>query len=84
MPTAEERASIRTMCRQLRKLLAAQESPDGMAILQDVGNIESETLMASGDELQDVKESLNQLLRTLRERGTITSENWKEFFGEPE
>jgi hypothetical protein len=83
-PTAQERASIRTMCWQLRKLLLA-EKPDGfMAIFQDIGNIEVEVLIASGDQLQDVKRSRNDLLRSLRKFGIINPQNWGEFFGEPE
>ena len=72
------------MCWQLRKLLLA-EKPDGfMAIFQDIGNIEVEVLIASGDQLQDVKRSRNDLLRSLRKFGIINPQNWGEFFGEPE
>ena len=72
------------MCWQLRKLLLAGK-PDGfMAIFQDIGNIEAEVLIASGDQLQDVKRSLNDLLRSLRKLGIINPQNWGEFFGEPE
>jgi|HubBroStandDraft_6_1064221.scaffolds.fasta_scaffold48796_2 hypothetical protein len=51
---------------------------------QDIGNIEVEVLIASGDQLQDVKRSRNDLLRSLRKFGIINPQNWGEFFGEPE
>jgi hypothetical protein len=72
------------MCRQLRRLLAAEKPPGLMVFLQDVGNIEADALMAFGDEFQDVRRCLNELLRSLRETGVINAQNWKEFFGETE
>jgi len=72
------------MCGQPRKLLAEERPPDTMTILQDVGNIEADTLTALGDDFQEVNRSLNELLRCLRGLGIINTTNWRKFFGEPE
>jgi len=79
---AQERTAVRTTCDQLRKLLAAEKPPDVSGILQDVGNIEADALTALGDDFQEVKRSLEELLRCLRGLGIITPKNWEEFFGE--
>ena len=81
---SQERARVRLMCGQLRRLLAAERPPGLMAFLQDVGNIEADALIAIGDELQDVKQCLSDLLQSLRATGVINPQNWEEFFGEPE
>ena len=53
-----------------------------MAILQDVGNIESDALVTTGDDFHETEQSFNELLQSLRALGIINLRNWTEFFGE--
>lgn len=53
-----------------------------LAILQEVGSLECEALVATGIEFQAVRLSLQTLLRRLRDQGIITPERWEEFFGD--
>lgn len=82
--STEQRNNLREMCASLRKLLASERPAGMMAILQEVGGIEGEAFVATGIEFQAVRESLQILLRRLRDQGIITADGWKEFFGEVE
>jgi hypothetical protein len=55
-----------------------------LAILQEVGSIECDALVATGVQFQAVRLSLQTLPRRLRDQGIITPERWEEFFGEGE
>ncbi len=83
-PSPQERRRIRIICESLRKLLAAENPAGLMAILQDIGDIECDALIATDDELQAVRRSLNELLQTLMGQGIINLRSWAEFIGEPE
>jgi len=72
------------MRESLRKLLAAEKPAALMAILQDIANIECNALIATDDEFQAVRRSLNELLQALMGQGIINPRNWAEFIGEPE
>lgn len=84
MTDAEQRATIRKECESLRKLLNSVRPVDWHAILQDVGKIEADALVATGDEFQAVRQSVHNLQGRLKHRGIITPQNWEEFFDEPE
>jgi len=83
-PSPQERRRVRVMCENLRRLLRAEKPAGLMAILQDVGDIECDALTASDEEFQAVRQSLNELLQSLRGQGIINLRTWAEFFGEPE
>lgn len=82
--SAEQRNNLREMCTSLRKLLASERPAGTMAILQEVGRIECDALVATGIEFQAARESLRIQLRRLRDQGIITADRWEEFFGEAE
>jgi len=70
------------MCEKVRKLLNSVR-PDGrLAILQDVGAIESEALIASSHELPATRATLHRLMRQLKDTGIIDAPRWREFFGD--
>ena len=74
-----KRDSIRETCDRLRRVLASRK-PDGiLAILQEVGTIECDVVIADSDELQAVEEELNGLVIRLIEQGIIDAERWTEF-----
>ena len=74
-----KRDSIRETCDRLRRVLSSRE-PDGiLAILQEVGTIECDAVMANRDELQAVEEKLDGLMIRLIEKGSIDAERWTEF-----
>ena len=74
-----KRDSIRETCDRLRRVLASRK-PDGiLAILQEVGTIECDVVVANSDELQAVEEELNGLVIRLIEQGIIDAERWTEF-----
>src|SRR6516162_3343397 len=76
-----KRDSIRETCDRLRRLLTSRK-PDGiLAILQEVGTIECDAVIANSGELQAVEEKLDGLLRRLTEQGAIDEERWIAFFG---
>ena len=79
-----KRDSIRETCDRLRRLLTSRKRDGILAILQEVGTIECDAVIANSGELQAVEEKLDGLLRRLTEQGTIDEERWIEFFGEPE
>ena len=79
-----KRDSIRETCERLRKLLASVQPEGILAILQEVGTVECDAVIANGDELQAVEEKLDGLLRRLIEQGIIDVERWTKSFGEPE
>jgi polyhydroxyalkanoate synthesis regulator phasin len=54
------------------------------AILQEVGTVECDALVADSDDLRTVEEKLAELVRRLVEQGVINAQRWKEFFGEAE
>jgi hypothetical protein len=61
------------------------EHPAGvMAILQDVGNIESDALVTTGDDFHETKRSFDVLLQSLRALSIVNPRNWTQFFGEQE
>ena len=82
--SAQQRKYLRHKCASLRKLLASERPLNMLAILQEVGNIECDALVATGTEFQAVRESLQALMGRLKDQGIITPERWEEFFGEAE
>jgi hypothetical protein len=76
---AQQRNELREMCASLRILLGSEQPVDMMAILQEVGNIECEALVATGIEFQAAKESMRILLRRLRHQGIISADRWADF-----
>jgi len=81
-PSPQERRHIRMMCESLRRVLVAEKPAGFMAILQEVGNIECNALIATDDELQSVRRSLDELLQSLMGQGIINPRNWSKFFGD--
>jgi hypothetical protein len=67
--------------RVLGRLLHPVRPVGVIAILQDVGAIEAEALIASPDELTDTRAGLHRLMRRLKDAGIIDAERWQEFFG---
>ena len=68
----------------MRKLLASAKPHDMEAILQEVGTVECDALVADSDDLRTVEEKLAELVRRLVEQGVVNAQRWKEFFGEAE
>jgi len=83
-PFPRERRRVRIMRESLRKLLAAEKPAGLMAILQDIGNIGCDPLIATDDEFQALRRSLKELLQALMGQGIINPRNCVEFIGEPE
>lgn len=81
-PSTQQRDAIRSSCKNLRRLLSLTQPTGFLAILQEVGSLECEALVATGIEFQAVRLSLQTLLRRLRDQGIITPERWEEFFGD--
>ena len=81
-PTPEERTNLRMMCDSLRTLLSMEKPAGIRAFLQDIGNIESDALVTSGDDFHETKQSFNESLQGLKALGIINPRNWTEFFGE--
>jgi hypothetical protein len=79
--SAQQRNTIRSSCKNLRRLLSLTQPTGFLAILQEVGSIERDALVATGIEFQAVRESLRILLRRLKDQGIITPERWEEYFG---
>lgn len=76
---AQQRNELREMCATLRTLVASEQPLDMMTILQEVGSIECEALVATGIEFQAAKESMRILLGRLRHQGIISAERRAEF-----
>jgi hypothetical protein len=62
---AQQRNNLREMCASLRKLLVSEHPVGVLAILQEVGSIECDALVASGIEFRAARESMHILLRRL-------------------
>jgi hypothetical protein len=80
-PSTQQRDAIRSSCKNVRRLLSLTQPAGFLAILQEVGSIECDALVATGIEFQAVRQSLQTLLRRLRDQGIINPERWEEFFG---
>ena len=83
-PSAQQRDAIRRSCKNLRRLLSLVQPPGFLSILQEVGSIECDALVATDIEFQAVRLSLQNLLRRLKEQGIVTPERWEEYFGHVE
>ena len=87
-PHAQQRAEIRKGCDSIRRALYFVRPSGGLNVLQEVINVECTALAAKDDQLPAIRESLERLIRRLKESdGTgqgpiVTPERWKEFFGE--
>ena len=83
----QQKAAIRKNCVSLRRLLAAVKPVGFPTILQEVGSIESDALMASLDEFPAIREKLERLISRLKDTDAgdgekiITPPRWKQFFG---
>jgi hypothetical protein len=79
---ARQRNNLREICASLRSLLASVQPVELMAILQEVGSVECEALVAKGIEFRAARESMRILLGRLKHQGIISVERWEEFLGE--
>lgn len=79
---AGQRNAIRRSCKSLRSLLALVQPTGFLAFLQEVGQIETDALVATPREFPAIRKNLEQLIMRLRDAGIITPQRWEEFFGD--